>query len=254
MVIKKRTVGSGRPLLCVPVTETRTSRIVETINSLAARRMEAIEWRADYYDHSSDPKMITAILQEVRHKLRDTILIVTYRTRAEGGEGDADTGLYEEILMAAADTGVPDFIDLEFAMSQKLPMLMHSLQACGVRVIASYHNFERTPSAQQLKRKYRDMFAAGADIAKVAVMPQDFSDVCCLTEVSYEMSAAAPSDRALIAISMGQLGALTRLAGEICGSCLTFVTDGPASAPGQMSYGSVAKATDAIHACLTGGR
>ena len=38
----------------------------------------------------------------------------------------------------------------------------------------------------------------------------------------------------MITISMGQLGLLSRLTGQIFGSCITFASMGEASAPGQI--------------------
>lgn len=252
MLVKSKTIGSGRPLLCVPVTSESTSGVVESIERLVKKRVDAIEWRVDCYAKSSNLQMVTTILQEVSGLLQNTILIFTYRTRAEGGMGDADAAEYETLLLTAARTGVPDFVDLEFARLGDLPMLLSTLRGSGVRVIASYHNFETTPSAAQMSKKLKEMYTAGADIAKIAVMPERFSDVCDLMKVS-EAASAGWSDRALIAIAMGQLGAITRLTGEITGSCLTFVTDGPASAPGQMSYEKVRRAVEEIHACITEG-
>ena len=250
MIIKNRPVGAGKPLLCVPVTEQSTSGIIETVNHLTLQHVDAIEWRVDYYQKSGDPQLVKSILQEIRRLLGSTILIFTYRTSAEGGLGNADDAYYETLLRTAADTGVPDLIDLEFAVSHRLPMLMASLHACGVRVIASYHNFDFTPTASQMTKQFRSMFSAGADIAKIAVMPQDFSDVCNLLKAS---EAASDPQKPVIAISMGQTGAVSRLVGEVCGSCLTFVTEGAASAPGQMSYRKVSRALDDIHACITEG-
>ena len=241
------------PVLCVPVTERTASGIIEAVNRLSQAHADAIEWRVDHYAKSDNVQMVCAILQEIKHMLQDTILIFTYRTAAEGGEGQSDPDAYEELLLEAAATGVPDFIDLEFAMHSALPMLMSSVRSRGVRVIASFHDFTGTPAVGKMTRKYKEMFASGADIAKIAVMPNDFSDVCDLMKASKAAMPVQP-DRALIAISMGELGALTRLSGEVTGSCLTFVTDGAASAPGQMSYAGVKRALTEIHACLTEGQ
>ena len=253
MIVKKKEIGSGIPVLCVPVTERTASGIIEAVNRLSQSHADAIEWRVDYYAKSDNVQMVSAILQEIKHLLQDTILIFTYRTAAEGGEGQADAVAYEELLLEAASTGVPDFIDMEFALTASLPMLMSTIRSRGIRVISSFHDFTSTPPVGKMTRKFKDMFAAGADIAKIAVMPRSFSDVCDLLKAS-RMAHESQPDRAVIAISMGELGALSRLSGEITGSCLTFVTDGSASAPGQMRYEKVKRALTEIHACVTEGQ
>ncbi len=51
----------------------------------------------------------------------------------------------------------------------------------------------------------------------------------------------------LITMSMGPLGAVSRLAGQVFGSCATFATLGDAgSAPGQLPLDDVLSALDLI--------
>ena len=69
----------------------------------------------------------------------------------------------------------------------------------------------------------------GADICKIAVMPQSASDVLELLAATEER--ARVSDAPLITMSMGKLGAVSRVCGELVGSCLTFGMLESASAP-----------------------
>ena len=72
----------------------------------------------------------------------------------------------------------------------------------------------------------------GADICKIAVMPHSAGDVLILlsaTEERFRVSCVP-----LITMSMGRLGAVSRVCGELVGSCLTFGTLEQASAPGQL--------------------
>ena len=85
----------------------------------------------------------------------------------------------------------------------------------------------------------------GADIAKVAVMPENNRDVLAL------MSA---TDRArttlvrvpIITMSMGPLGAVTRLAGGQFGSDITFAAGAVSSAPGQLAIADVRMVMDIL--------
>jgi 3-dehydroquinate dehydratase-1 len=73
----------------------------------------------------------------------------------------------------------------------------------------------------------------GADITKAAVMPQNEQDVLEVLKATLAMKQQY-ADRPFITMSMGRLGAITRLAGGLTGSALTFATAGRASAPGQL--------------------
>src|SRR5262249_44731221 len=72
----------------------------------------------------------------------------------------------------------------------------------------------------------------GGDVAKVAVMPRDRMDVLTLLAATAE--ADATTKIPLISMSMGPLGAVTRMIGGAFGSSLSFAVGEAASAPGQM--------------------
>lgn len=55
------------------------------------------------------------------------------------------------------------------------------------------------------------------------------------------------ADRPLLTMSMGGTGTVSRLAGEIFGSCATFGTIGESSAPGQIPADELAQVLDVIH-------
>ena len=75
----------------------------------------------------------------------------------------------------------------------------------------------------------------GADIGKIAVMPHNERDVLRLMELTRR--AGAFVSMPLITMSMGQLGMISRLSGNLTGSVMTFgaLTSEKASAPGQIT-------------------
>ena len=90
------------------------------------------------------------------------------------------------------------------------------------------------------------MQRAGADLPKLAVMPQSRTDVLELLAATAEMADRHP-ETPIITMSMGALGAVSRLAGEAFGSAMTFANPGQASAPGQVSLEVVNEVLDALH-------
>ena len=85
----------------------------------------------------------------------------------------------------------------------------------------------------------------GADIAKIAVMPEYKKDL--LTLLAATECAAEEMQIPVVTMSMGEIGLLSRLSGEIFGSALTFGTAGAASAPGQMDAVELRKILTLIH-------
>ena len=79
----------------------------------------------------------------------------------------------------------------------------------------------------------RAMAGAGADVAKLAVMPRSARDVARLLAVTAQ--ASEELGLPVVTMSMGALGAVSRVSGAVFGSALTFATvDGGPSAPGQL--------------------
>ena len=120
-------------------------------------------------------------------------------------------------------------------------VIYHAQSALDRQIIVAEH--VRPLQAEQqdhLGSPYADtltgMADAGADIAKLAVMPRCAADAARLLEATARAADTRP-DTPLITMSMGPLGAVTRFCGGAFGSCATFgVTSGTsASAPGQPS-------------------
>lgn len=105
----------------------------------------------------------------------------------------------------------------------------------------SSHDFEKTPDLDTLASRLGRMREIGADIVKIAVMPQSRADVLTLLAATEQFSRTA--DCPVVTMSMGGLGAVSRICGETFGSALTFGSAGTASAPGQIEVSE-------LHRCL----
>ena len=90
---------------------------------------------------------------------------------------------------------------------------------------------------------------AGADLPKLAVMPQSRADVLELLAATAEMVDHHP-ETPVITMSMGALGAVSRLCGEAFGSAMTFGAVGQVSAPGQIPVEELNAAMDILHRAL----
>ena len=102
-----------------------------------------------------------------------------------------------------------------------------------VYVIVSNHDFDKTPAKEEIIARLRKAQELGADLPKIAVMPRNAADVLTLLEATNTMFEQY-ADRPIITMSMAGKGIVSRLAGEIFGSALTFGAAKKASAPGQV--------------------
>src|SRR4029079_10732603 len=92
---------------------------------------------------------------------------------------------------------------------------------------------------------------AGADVAKVAVMPGDARDVLTLLDATWQASRSLAIRR--IGMAMGPLGAVSRIAGFLYGSALTFGVGAASSAPGQLAIEDLRSALAIMHAATGAG-
>ena len=172
---------------------------------------------------------------------------MTFRTKAEGGEQALSHPEYLALLGLILDTDCADLLDIEFfTAGADLPRLVEQAHSAGVAVVCSSHDFAKTPPRAELVRRMVAMQQAGADLPKLAVMPQCRTDVLELLAATAEMADLHP-ETPVITMSMGALGAVSRLAGETFGSAMTFANPGQASAPGQVSLDIVNEVLNALH-------
>ena len=91
--------------------------------------------------------------------------------------------------------------------------MIQEAHSYGVKVIASNHDFAKTPEKDEIVRRLRKMQTLGADIPKIALMPNCKKDVLTLLEATLEMSEQY-ADRPIITMSMAGTGVVSRLTGE----------------------------------------
>ena len=116
-------------------------------------------------------------------------------------------------------------------------------------VIASNHDFFKTPAKADIIYRLRKMQDMNADIPKIAVMPQNRKDVLTLLAATEEM-ATNYADRPIITMSMAGTGVISRLCGEVFGSSMTFGAAKKASAPGQMGVNDLSTVLDLLHKAM----
>ena len=175
---------------------------------------------------------------------------MTFRTSKEGGEKAIEDEVYADINIKAAQTGYVDMVDVEvFTGDEIVKKIIDGAHAAGVKVVASNHDFFKTPDKDDIVGRLRKMQDLGADIPKIAVMPQNKKDVLTLLAATEEM-ANEYADRPIITMSMAGTGVISRLAGEVFGSALTFGAAAKASAPGQMGVQDLKQVLTLLHGAL----
>ncbi|MEN6316163.1 MAG: type I 3-dehydroquinate dehydratase [Clostridiaceae bacterium] len=247
VTIRNVHIGEGIPKIIVPIVDQTRDSILEKAIVLEDMPVDAVEWRADFYQDVFDTDKVLATARSLRAVLPDMPLLFTLRTKAEGGEKDISTAGYIALNKAVAQSGAVDIMDVElFSGDETVRECICNIHEAGGYVIASSHDFSGTPAKEELVRRLRKMQDMDADILKIAVMPNSAEDVLTLLSATNEMYVKY-AKRPLVTISMSSKGAISRLAGEFFGSSMTFGTAGQASAPGQIPVERLSSILHTLH-------
>lgn len=249
VVVRNVKIGEGMPKICVPVVGVTQESIVEEIRELctSSSSFDLIEWRVDWFEHGYDIEMILETLKKIREAAADVPILFTFRTAQEGGEKRIENLEYQKINQAVAKSGLADLVDVElFRGDEVMRAVVEDAHNNGVKVVASSHEFQITPPKEELVSRLCQMKELGADIPKVAVMPNSEKDVLTLLGATVEMKNLHP-DIPIITMSMKGLGMVSRLAGEVFGSALSFGAAKKASAPGQIAVEDLRTVLEIIH-------
>ncbi len=244
--IKGKVFGAGKPLICVPVMDTEKEEIIAEIKRLAEEKVDMIEWRVDAYSGVNSLNAVRDVLAEAKPIVENTIFLFTFRSKEQGGLCSLSYEKIYDLHQVAAESGIVDFIDVEYFQSDNIDKEIHTLQRMGAKVVTSHHDFHETPSGEVLFMLLEQMKHSHADVVKLAVMPNDTEDVLRLLEETNHFHKRYPN-QPLITMSMGKLGCISRISGEIFGSCVTFGAGKNASAPGQIKMKALGEILDVIN-------
>ena len=248
--IRKLELGTGAPKVIVPIVGKTREGILAKGQELASIPLHVVEWRVDFYEDVFQIPQVLETLKGLRAALGETPILFTFRTLKEGGEKEISMEDYTALNKAVAESGDADAIDVEiFSGDQVVLENIANIHAAGKVVVGSNHDFHKTPSQADLVYRLRKMQDMGADIPKIAVMPQNKADVLTLLAATEEMYRCY-ADRPIITMSMSATGVISRLCGEVFGSSMTFGAVGQVSAPGQIPVEQLNAATEIIHNAL----
>ncbi len=247
--VRNLTFGQGCPKICVPIVARTQQEILAEASLIKSLPADLVEWRADWFEGVLDMEQVPPVLAGLREILGDMPLLFTFRTQKEGGAAAVPDSCYEGLIRHVVTTGMADLVDIELFSGRELVSSLISLaHGNDVKVIVSNHDFEKTPSRQEITARLLEMQALGADLPKIAVMPNSPADVLTLLSATEEVSGQA--SQPIITMSMAGTGLISRLSGEIFGSALTFGAAGQASAPGQIGVVELKKTLELLHRSL----
>jgi len=210
-------------LIAVPLTD---KDFKERVREAREKGADIVELRVDQFS-KTDPDYVLDLLRTAKEEGLRTIL--TVRSPEEGGREVASR---REIFERVAPES--DYADIELSSRDLIISVRNAVSKGGGRLIVSFHNFELTPANWIIREVLREGHRYGG-IPKVAVKANSHEDVarllCVGNQEKYEK----------ILIAMGNLGRISRLAGFIFGSVISYASLGESLAPGQLPLEEMVK-------------
>lgn len=240
-------LGAGIPKICVPIVERNRESILSYAESALNTSPDMIELRIDWFEGVYNVEAVLSLLKELREIIGNVVLLFTLRTSNEGGEANVTVEEYEMLCQRVCESGWIDLIDVEAFMAEGLLERVSDVaHQNGVYVVASNHDFDQTPKEDEIVRRLNYMDEHGGDIPKIAVMPKEERDVLTLLSATLRYKETG-GVKPVITMTMGKSGVISRLAGELFGSAVTFAAAGQVSAPGQISIDEIKPILNVLH-------
>ena len=248
--VKNIVLGESIPKICIPLVAKTEEDFIAAAKNLEGVSLDLVEIRIDHFNKVEDLESVLNLLKKIREVLIETPLLFTFRTLKEGGEKELATENYVKLNNEVAKSKLVDIVDVElFTGDEFVKEMIEVAHENGVKVIMSNHDFFKTPSKDEIVSRLCKMQELGADIVKIALMPEKEEDVLTVLSATLDMKknhAKVP----VVTMSMGGKGVISRVAGEIFGSDMTFGAVNKVSAPGQLEAGKLVEILKALHEAL----
>ncbi len=203
-------------LLAVPLDDKNFS---ENLRKAKEKGADLVELRVDQFS-DTELSYVEERIKEAKETGLGTIL--TVRLPSEGGREVKNRGEILENL-----SPLSDYTDVELSDRYTLIKVSQKVREAGKKLIVSFHDFERTPPNWIIREVLREGLRYGG-IPKIAVRANSYEDVARLLCISRQVEGEK------VIIAMGDYGKISRLAGFVFGSVISYCSLGRSFAPGQI--------------------
>lgn len=245
--VRHTLIGGPDVAVCIPLVAKARTVLLDQADNAVLNLPDLLEWRVDSYSGVENTIETLDVLAAMRTAIGGVPLIFTCRVHTEGGARPLSQNHRLDLIIAAIQSGHVDIVDIELRNGEGFIDTVKSVcRETHTPLMLSYHDFEKTPDETFIRDTLFQSRDAGADIAKMAVMPNDYDDVLTLMSATYQARAHS-LDIPIVTMAMGKVGGISRIAGGLFGSDITFAMGHDASAPGQIPIDQLRQAMDVVY-------
>lgn len=177
-----------------------------------------------------DAKFIKEIFSSKAMDIAASKAIVASKAIATCRPGKIPDSKRKEVLLEAIRSGAA-YVDIEVEAEDAYKKeIITAAKKAGCKVIVSYHNYEKTPTREELLETIRWCMETSPDIVKIACKAESAQD-------NARLLGLLDSKMKMAVMGMGKQGRITRVTGHMLGNAITYVAreKGRETAPGQMT-------------------
>ena len=215
---------------CVSIAE-QTPAKTKKILKVALSKSDFAEVRLDFLKIEQIPEVLEMVKKDLGR------IVCTLRPKNESGVFHGNEKERIAIIKLIAEYN-PFLLDIEFNTLKRNPALAKYLKSTKTKLLVSWHDFKKTPSSAELKKKMAQMskFSSNVKIVSTAKTTDDSTRML-------ELYSKRGKNN-LISFAMGDYGRISRILCLYLGSPYTYVSLGKAIAPGQFSVDEVKRITN----------
>jgi len=213
--------------ICTVVTGRNLDEFLKNLKAVQ-RVSDCIELRADYIENLKFEDLDIIKKNAIKES------IFTCRSKKEGGLFIGSRIELMKIINKAINLDF-NYVDVEIS---KLKFIDKSKCRKNVKIIGSYHNFDKTPTLRLLNAIVKKIASYSfVNIVKIATMVNNENDVINLTTIIIQKKRSQD----LIVLGMGEKGKITRIISPLLGGYLTFASFSKKTAKGQIELKELQK-------------
>lgn len=263
LYVKDMILEAGRPKIAMPITGRTHEEILRQAQNALKLPCDILEWRVDCFlkgipdlkkkiDTMEIHLEIVRILDDIDYITnfvnKDLPLIFAIRSEGQGGEITMDREDAYDLAMLAAQSNLVDMIDMELFEDDgsfdeiQVAEQVEGIRAFGVNVILSYYDYDSTPTDVEIENIVAWMRNLGADIPKIVGLTESKEEAAGMLKKCHELTQG--DEGPMIMVATGLEGAISRIVGGKCGSCITYATADTPTAEGQYDVKTMATLLD----------
>ena len=215
---------------CISIAEKTPTKIKQVLK-IALKKSDYVEVRLDFLKIEQIPEALEIIKSDLNK------IVCTLRPKTEGGKFSGNEKERIAIIKLIAEYS-PFLLDIEYNTLKKNTSLVKYLKSTKTKLLVSWHDFKKTPSTLELKKKLNQMSKFSSNV-KIVSTAKSTNDSTRMLELY-----SKKGKNNLISFAMGDFGRISRILCLYLGSPYTYVSLGKAIAPGQFSVDEIKKITN----------